>query len=152
MYVIHFKLHKRVLLAAAAVLVLCVSAVFLLPGCRSKTAAPIPAGTEEQRLAYLADLGWAVNTTPVETLDLQLPQPLTEDWQEYATMQSEQGLPFADHAGQTVRRYTYTVTNYPGIPQGVQVNLYVCNDQLIGGDIISLSENGFQTGLAFPKT
>ena len=35
--------------------------------------------------------------------------------------------------------------------KGVQVNLFVCGDQLIGGDILSLAENGFQTGLAFPK-
>lgn len=152
MYVIHFKLHKRALLAAIAVLVLSVSAALLLPGCRGKEEQPIPAGTEEQRLTYLADLGWAVNAAPVETLDLQLPQPLTEDWVAYAQLQKEQDLPFSDYSGQSVRRYTYTVTNYPGVEKGVQVNLYVCGDQLIGGDIISLGENGFQTGLAFPKT
>lgn len=151
MYVIHFRLRKRALLAAIAVLVLSVSAALLLPGCRSKEEQPIPAGTEEQRLTYLADLGWAVNATPVETLDLQLPQPLTEDWAEYAQLQKEQGLPFSDYSGQSVRRYTYTVTNYPGVEKGVQVNLYVCGDHLIGGDIISLGENGFQSGLVFPK-
>ena len=152
MYVIHFKIHKRALLAAIAVLVLSVSAALLLPGCRSNDTEPVPAGTEEQRLAYLSDLGWAVNATPVETLDLQLPQPLTEDWVEYAKLQNEQNFPFAAFAGQTVRRYTYTVTNYPGVEKGVQVNLYVCGDQLIGGDIVSLGENGFQAELAFPKT
>lgn len=152
MYVIHFKLHKRALLAAVAVFVLSAFTALLLPGCRSSKAQPIPAGTEEQRLAFLSDLGWAVTATPVETLDLQLPQPLTADWAKYAQLQNEQNLPFADYSGQSVRRYTYSVTNYPGIPQGVQVNLYVCGDQLIGGDIISLGENGFQTGLGFPKT
>ena len=152
MYVIHLKLRKQAMLVSAVVLALCISAAFFLPGCRSNAAEPIPAATEEQRQAYLSDLGWAVNSMPVETLDLQLPQTLNEGWTEYAKLQEEQNLPFADYAGQTVRRFTYAVTNYPGIPQGVQVNLYVCEEQLIGGDIISLGENGFQTGLAFPKT
>lgn len=152
MYVIHFKLRKQTILAVVAVLILAFSAAFLLPGCRSGNPDPIPAATEEQRLAYLAELGWAVKATPVETLDLQLPQPLTEDWMEYAKLQNEQNLPFADYAGQTVRRFTYTVTNYPGVEKGVQVNLYVCADQLIGGDIISLGTNGFQSGLSFPET
>ena len=152
MYVIHLKLRRQAILVSAVVLALCISAAFFLPGCRSNAPEPIPAATEEQRQAYLSDLGWSVNSMPVETLDLQLPQALNEGWMEYAKLQEKQNLPFADYAGQTVRRFTYTVTNYPGIPQGVQVNLYVCDDQLIGGDIISLGENGFQTGLAFPKT
>ena len=152
MYVIHLKLRKRAILASAAVVVMCICATFLLPGCRSDAPEPIPAATEEQRQAYLSDLGWSVNSTPVETMDLQLPQTLNEGWLEYAKLQDEQNLPFSNYAGQTVRRFTYTVTNYPGIPQGVQINLYVCEDQLIGGDVISLGENGFQTGLSFPQT
>ena len=152
MYVIHLKLRKRAMLASAAVVVMCICAAFLLPGCRSDASEPIPAATEEQRQAYLSALGWSVNSTPVETMDLQLPQTLNEGWLEYAKLQDEQNLPFSNYAGQTVRRFTYTVTNYPGIPQGVQINLYVCEDQLIGGDVISLGENGFQTGLSFPQT
>ena len=152
MYVIHLKLRKRAMLASAAVMVMCICAAFLLPGCRSDVPEPIPAATEEQRQAYLSDLGWSVNSTPVETMDLQLPQTLNEGWLEYAKLQDEQNLPFSNYAGQTVRRFTYAVTNYPGIPQGVQVNLYVCEDQVIGGDVISLGENGFQTGLSFPQT
>ena len=151
MYVIHFKLRKRALLAATAILALVVVVTLLLPGCRSQPQEPISAATEEQRLAYLTQLGWTVDPAPVETLDLQLPQPLTEDWEAYAALQTEQGLPFADFAGQTVRRFTYTVTNHPSAEKGVQVNLYVCGEQLIGGDVMALGENGFQAGLAFPK-
>ena len=48
-------------------------------------------------------------------------------------------------------RYTYTVTNYPEVPDGVQANLFLCGDRLVGGDIIATGENGFQTVLAFPE-
>ena len=151
MYVVHFHLPKRLLAVGSASLGLLLMLLVVLSGCRSRESAPIPAGTEEQRLAYLAQLGWAVEETPVETLDLLLPEKLSGEWADYAKLQKEQGLPFSDFAGQTVRRYTYTVTNYPGIETGVQANLFICGDQLIGGDIISLGENGFQTGLAFPE-
>lgn len=151
MYVIHFHLRKQFLVAGGAALALVLALILVLSGCQKQDSTPIPAGTEEQRLAYLKELGWTVEETPVETLDLLLPEKLEGEWQAYAKLQKSQDLPFGDFAGQTVRRYTYTVTNYPGIEKGVQVNLFVCGDQLIGGDIISLAENGFQTDLTFPQ-
>ena len=151
MFVYHFRLRKGLTAAAAAAFTLLLTLLLVLPGCQKQDAAPIPAGTDADRLAYLTGLGWTVEETPVETLDLLLPEKLKDDWANYAALQKEQDLPFADFAGQTVRRYTYTVTNYPGIPEGVQANLFVCGDQLIGGDIISLAENGFQTSLTFPE-
>ena len=104
-----------------------------------------------ERVAYLQELGWQVSPEPIETLDLQLPEELAPQWGEDLTLQAEQGLPFSDCAGQAVRRFTYTVANYPGFPDGVQANLFLCGDRLVGGDIIATGENGFQTVLAFPK-
>ena len=150
MFVFHFHLRKRLLAAGTAALALALTLLLVLPGCQKKDSSPIAAGTEEQRLAYLTELGWTVDAQPIETMDLLLPEKLEGEWADYAKLQKEQDLPFDEFAGQSVRRYTYTVTNYPGIEKGVQANLFVCGDQLIGGDIISLAENGFQTGLAFP--
>ncbi len=151
MFIVHFKLHKRAVLAAAVILVTVLSLALVLPGCHSDSNQPIPAETEEQRLAYLTELGWTVNTQPIETLDLQLPSPLDGEWENYAALQEQQGLPFRQFAGQTVRRYTYTVTNFPNVEKGVQVNLYVSGGQLIGGDVVATGKNGFQQGLEFPK-
>ena len=75
---------------------------------------------------------------------------MEEDWAAYAKLQTDQGLPFADFSDQAVKRYTYTVTNYPEKPQGVQANLYLWGDQIIGGDIIVTGEGGFQANLVFP--
>lgn len=145
-------LRKILILASAALVTLC--AVLLLPGCLEKdriSSEPIIAATPEQQIAYLAQLGWQVNADPIETLELQLPEDLKADYADYCKLQDEQHFPFSQFAGQAVKRYTYPVTNYPGIEHGVQVNLYLCEDQIIGGDIISTGENGFQTGLAFPE-
>ena len=111
---------------------------------------PLTLADDPARVSYLQELGWQVESTPVETLDLQLPQELAETWGEYAAMQTAQGMPFADYAGQPVRRYTYRVTNYPGMEKGVQANLYLCGDVLIGGDIVATGKGGFQHGLEYP--
>ena len=70
--------------------------------------------------------------------------------EDYLALQQEAGLPLADYDGQTVTRCTYTVTNYPGRTGDVQVNLYLCGDVIVGGDIMALGENGFQASLLYP--
>ncbi len=152
MFIYHFRLPKRMLAAGAAVVVLVLALSIFLPGCRNNgEPEPIMVETEDQRLAFLTTLGWTANATPVETLDLQLPPQWSDEWIAYVELQNDQGLPFVDFAGRQVRRYTYTITNYPGIDQGVQANLYVCDGQLIGGDVVSLGATSFQAGLSFPK-
>ena len=153
LYVIHMRFTRRKLLLTAAALVLVTGTTLLLAGCfRSDAdAQAVTLATNEQRLSYLRELGWEVAPEPVETLDLQLPEDLKPQWGDYLKLQKLQGLPFAGCAGQTVRRFTYTVTNYPEIPDGVQANLFLCEDRLVGGDIIATGENGFQSVLAFPQ-
>ena len=153
LYVIHMRFTRRKILLAAAALVLVTGMALLLAGC-FRSAAPCEAVTlaaNEQRVAYLESLGWQVLPEPVATMDLQLPEDLKAQWGDYLKLQTQQGMPMADCAGQVVRRFTYTVTNYPDVPDGVQVNLFTCGDRLVGGDIIATGENGFQTGLTFPE-
>ena len=101
-------------------------------------------------MAYLESLGWQVTPEPLETLSILLPEDLSAH-AEYAALQKGLGLPFDRCGGKTVTRYTYTVLNYPELPQGVQANLLVCGDQVIGGDVTSLGENGFRRSLEFPQ-
>ena len=150
MRIIHITRRRMVLLSLALGMV--IGSALMLAGCFGGSKAPevITAATAEERTAYLEGLGWQVETQPIETLDLQLPEQLEDEWARYAALQDGQGLPFSDFTGQTVKRYTYVVTNYPDIPQGVQANLYLWGDQIIGGDIIFTGQGGFQTDLAFP--
>ena len=152
MRVIHITRRRMALMSLALGLV--IGSALLLAGCfgGDKETEVITAATNEERVAYLDGLGWQVEPQPIETLDLQLPEKLEGEWDAYAKLQKGQGLPFSEFAGQAVKRYTYTVTNYPEIPQGVQANLYLWGDQIIGGDVIFTGQGGFQTDLAFPKT
>ena len=151
MRVIHITRRRMALMSLALGLV--IGSALLLAGCfgGDKETEVITAATNEERVAYLESLGWQVEPQPIETLDLQLPEKLEGEWDAYAKLQKGQGLPFSEFAGQAVKRYTYTVTNYPEIPQGVQANLYLWGDQIIGGDVIFTGQGGFQTDLAFPK-
>ena len=151
MRVIHITRRRMALMSLALGLV--IGSALLLAGCfgGNKETEVITAATNEERVAYLEALGWQVEPQPIETLDLQLPEKLEGEWDAYAKLRKGQGLPFSEFAGQAVKRYTYTVTNYPEIPQGVQANLYLWGDQIIGGDVIFTGQGGFQTDLAFPK-
>lgn len=151
MRVIHITRRRMALMSLALGLV--IGSALLLAGCfgGDKETEVITAATNEERVAYLEALGWQVEPQPIETLDLQLPEKLEGEWDAYAKLQKGQGLPFSEFAGQAVKRYTYTVTNYPEIPHGVQANLYLWGDQIIGGDVIFTGQGGFQTDLAFPK-
>ena len=125
-------------------------AAAVLAGCFNGKEKPLTLADDPARVSYLQELGWQVESTPVETLDLQLPENLEKKWGDYTALQKQQGFPFADYAGQAVRRYTYAVGNYPGVPEGVQANLYLCGDVLIGGDIVATGKGGFQHGLEYP--
>lgn len=152
-----YHITKRRLGLWALSLVLLGGAALLLAGCFGGEEkggeggeAGIVLSSEAQQVEYLAELGWMVISTPMETLDMRLPEELTGEWAQYAALQEPLALPFADYAGQAVRRYTYAVINYPQIPSGVQANLYLCGDQLIGGDIIFTGQGGFRADLRFP--
>ena len=149
-----YHITRRRLRWIGTLTVLMVLTIPILAGCFSNKEAEDDAillPTVEEQTAFLASLGWQVESTPIETLDLQLPDSWDEEWEAYAKMQRKQGLPFEDFAGATVHRITFSVTNYPHITDGVQANLYLCGEQLIGGDIIFTGQGGFQTDLQYPQ-
>lgn len=105
----------------------------------------------EERLAYLRSLGWEITPEPLETLQLVLPESLTENYLAYNQIQLAQGFDLEQYRGKQLTRYTYCITNYPDHPQGVQLNLYICDNRLAAGDIIATGVNGFQSGLLYPR-
>lgn len=105
-----------------------------------------------QRVEYLRSFGWEVTPEPLETLQFLLPETLEEPYLTYNQLQKTQGFDLSACCGKQVSRYTYAVTNHPDRQEGVQANLYTCEDLPVAGDIFCAGENGFQTGLQFPQT
>ena len=145
------KLSKKKLLLPVILLAAVISCVMLWRGTPEEPAEQPPQLlTNEERIAWLGNWGWQVEPEPLETLQFLLPDPLEEPYLSYARLQADQGLDFASCAGQQVSRYTYAITNHPK-RAGVQVNLYLCGEVPIGGDVFCAGANGFQAGLTFPK-
>ena len=147
------RLSKRkAALAVIAGGVLLAAVICLVSWLRGAPAGDLPQVADNpQRIAYLQSLGWEVEPEPVETLQFLLPDPLAEPYLTYNELQKEQGFDLAACAGRQVARYTYAVTNYPGRPDGVQLNLYVCEDLPVAGDVCCPGAEGFQGTLEFPE-
>jgi hypothetical protein len=143
---------KAKALLMVIVLALAVLAVFLLAGGEGAETAPaVSLTSNEDRVAYLESLGWTVEAEPVAPLQLLLPEELAEPYVTYNELQAEQGFDLSACCGKQVSRYTYTVTNYPGRTEGVQANLYVCEERPVAGDILCAGADGFQDTLVFPE-
>ena len=100
--------------------------------------------TNEERVVYLQSLGWTVEPEPIETLQFLLPAELEEPYRSYNELQLSQGFDLTRCCGKQIARYTYAVTNYPDRAEGVQANLYICEEYPAAGDICASGTNGFQ--------
>ena len=155
MFIVSAKFDpKKIARWAAALGVVLIAAIVLVnhfKGASSPGAEPLTAATDQERTAYLAQLGWEADPTPVETLTFSLPQPLNAAYEEYNQMQLEQGFDLTPYAGMQVQRYSYAIRNYPGYPDQVQADLYLCGDTIIAGDILYYGNQGFVATLEFPE-
>ena len=154
MFIVSAKFSPRKAIAAVvacgALLILMILLISSLKSRPSPGEELITAASEEARAEYLRSLGWEIETSPMETLEFMLPQPLNASYEEYNALQKEQGFDLEPYAGMQVKRYSYRVLNYPNYPDDVQADLYLCGDVVIGGDILYCGDSGFVATLVFP--
>lgn len=148
------RLTRKKVVLAVLVMGAAIMALILLLGRENPDTTqsePLPLTTNESRIRYLNELGWEVAPEPVETLQFLLPSRLEGAYLAYNELQDSQGFDLRLCCGKQITRYTYTVTNYPDRPEGVQANLYVCEDQAVAGDICCPGADGFQQTLRYPS-
>lgn len=143
--------RKKAALAVIAAGALVIALLLLLGRSPGKESNLSPLRTNEDRVAYLQSMGWEIAPEPVETLQFLLPQKLAEPYLTYNELQNAQGFDLTRCCGKQVSRYTYAVSNYPGRPDGVQANLYVCEEEPVAGDICCPGADGFQESLVYPQ-
>ena len=149
------KFSRKKAVAAVIVMGAVIAALIILMGrMTTEDSTDAPQLTDNaQRVAYLQSLNTLDYETlltlpePVETLQFLLPETLAEPYLTYNELQKAQGFDLADCRGKQVSRYTYTVTNYPDRAEGVQANLYLCEDLPVAGDICCPGADGFQEAL-----
>ena len=152
MFVLTTRLRKKRAILVGVLAILLIAGGLLWRGLSREAEAPEETvlRDNEDRIAYLKELGWEVDEEPVESMELELPEELTESYAAYNELQLAQGFDLRDYLGQGVSRWTYQVRNYPDRPEDVQLNLYLCEDRPIAGDIIAGGEGGFQGTLRYP--
>lgn len=156
MLIVTAKMPKRKLslgVAAAALLCCCVIALnFGQVWEASASALPSPKGVKsnQDRVDYLSAYGWQVSGEPVATQELLIPEEMDDSYTEYLALQNSQGFNLQKYAGKRVKRYTYEVLNYPTGETGVQANLLICKNTVVGGEVLSPRLDGFLHGLAMP--
>jgi len=104
------------------------------------------AKTNEQRLAFIESFGWEIETEPIEVMEVIIPKEFDNVYKEYNSMQKIQGFDLEPLAGKRCKRYSYIVKNYPDQPEDVRINLIVHKNKVVGGDVSSLSIDGFIHG------
>ncbi len=97
----------------------------------------------------LQSYGWEVSQEPLATQELLVPVKFDES-DDYLALQTEQGFDLSKYAGKRVKRYTYEVLNYPTGETGVQADLLIYNNVVIGGEVLSPRLDGFLHGLSLP--
>ena len=145
-------------LAAAAVagLIFCgalVALFFFLGGNGTAVSALVDSTgvrTNEDRVAYLEQYGWTVDPEPAAVEELLIPETFDETYAQYLELQSSQGFDLTKYCGKRVKRYAYTITNYPTGETGVQAGLLIYKNTVIGGEVLSSQLDGFIHGLALP--
>ena len=157
MLIVTAKMPKRKLtLGVGLAALLCCCAIALNFGQNmleaSASALPSPKGvrSNQDRIDYLSAYGWQVAEEPVATQELLIPEELDDSYDEYVALQSQQGFSLEKYTGKRVKRYTYEVLNYPTGETGVQANLLICKNTVIGGEVLSPQLDGFLHGLAMP--
>lgn len=156
MFIMTTKVTKAKLIAMSLIFgVLLCTLIFALAYIEKGTSSEIPSTenilTNEDRVLFLSQWGWEVDSSAVETLDLLLPETLDESYQSYNSLQAEHFLDMTPYCGKRIKRYTYTVLNHPDHSGPVQANLYLYDTTIIAGDIMAPGENGFISSFHFPK-
>ncbi|MEL4861959.1 DUF4830 domain-containing protein [Pseudoflavonifractor phocaeensis] len=144
--------RRKTALVLVGAVVLCgavLAAVFLGTRGTAASAAVSPKGvkTAEDRAAYLTAWGWQVPDDAAEVEELELPKEFGPEYDQYMSLQADQGFDLTKYAGKRIKRYTYDILNYPTGEAGVQAHLLICKNTVVAGEIVG---EDFLHGLAMP--
>ena len=125
----------------AAVMILIMTAAFLAFGEES---------VNVRNAEFLGSYGWEIDEQPVETVNVNIPEPFDLVYENYNKMQLAAGLDLRPYAGRKAVRYTYEALNFPyDEPKEVRVNVLCVGNEPVAGDVMTVAADGFMAGLDF---
>lgn len=144
---------KKVMLGLAAAAGVILALILFLDGGdpAAQTVAP-SLSSNDGRVKFLADFGWDVTTSPVESGQVKIPEQSSEVFDRYNALQKSQGYDLSKFAGKKVMRYVYKLNNYPGATEPVYATLLLYKNEIIGGDVTDTAAKGQIRGFKMPET
>lgn len=155
MFVFSFKASKfRILFAVVLCALIAFAAVVLLPetehtvtvnGVQSDRKIRFDGmKTTADLAAFAENLGYAVDATPAESVNVKLPHKFDAVLEKYNEIQKSQGFNLAKYKNKEVMRHTFRVTALPNeepLPkEEVLLTFILHKDKIIGGDLFYTGE------------
>ena len=159
MYIKAIKINPRLLKWAGVALLVLLAVLLTMSFVGSRfSGAPVFAGgvdckgikTNEDRVEFIRQFGWEIEEAAVEVTEVTLPEEFDEVYETYNELQKSQGLDLSKYRGETAKRWSYRVLNYPGEPGEVLCNLLICGSRIIACDICKAEMDGFMQGMEMP--
>jgi len=158
MFVFSLKANKSKLMIALILLIMVISIVIIVLSIKDSAVlndgdVSFKATNAEERITFLSQFGWKINTEPVEVTEVIIPSEFNSKYNEYNELQKKQGLNLELYKGVRAKKWVYEVQNYPGYSADsgcIRATLLVYDNLVIGGDISSLEVNGFIQGFEYP--
>ena len=153
MFVMTAKVSKTRIAAVFVLLIALVVLLVMLFVGKGQAESAVPAGdSSDARLSFLTGYGWEVNADPVRTQQVTIPQnEENQTFQRYNELQKSMGYDLTAYAGKTATRYVYELLNYPDAAGPAYATLFVCEGQIIGGDVTDTGPGGKMSGFQMPQ-
>lgn len=109
----------------------------------------LSASTQDELISFVSSLGYTVKNEPDTVEEIIIPEEFDNIYEQYNELQKSSGLDLSWYKGCTAKKWTFTITDYPGYEERdcIKINLIVYGKRIIGGDICSVELDGFMTGL-----
>lgn len=154
MFVISFKskLVKKVMLCGICISLVCCAVIVMrcafFDGYSSAESVDSRIDDSSSVLDFVSSLGWDVNETPDEIREVIIPSEFDDVYTNYNNIQLSQNYDLSDYCGERVKKWTYTINNYPGYEgeEFIKINILVFDGKVIGGDVCSVKLDGFMHG------
>lgn len=157
MFVWSMKTTKKELALLLVGLLLFISAMVyvLFPRGDKETAAlteqgySLNASDANERSLFIKQFGWQTDDEPEEVREIVIPTSFSDVYTEYnENVQKPQGFDLSRYCGESIKRWTYRVTNYPQCDDVVFINILIKDGKVIGGDVCSTALDGFMHGFS----
>lgn len=96
---------------------------------------------------FLQECGWEAGEEPLSEEMVTIPKEWNAAYEAYQALQKAQGYDLTRYKGKEVQKVRYQVLNFPGQKENVAATLLLSKGKVIGGDVSSELQGGFQLGL-----